>query len=76
MPVANGFCINVGKIIKSIHANNDYRSVLSNLCNENMELTAKLKYFKSSQGMKILIKDRLNMVEKGELLIKFNDSKK
>ena len=44
------------------------------LIGENKRLAFKLKYYKSTYGLKRLTKERLNKVEDGELLVKFNNN--
>lgn len=76
IPISNSFFVSISKLVKSVIANNEYKKILSELYDENKELSNKVKYYKSSQGLKNLIKDRLDKVEEGELLIKFNEQNK
>lgn len=76
VPITNSFFVSLKKLVKSVIANNKYEKMVRKLENENEELSNKVKYYKSSQGLRNLVKDRLNKVEDGELLIKFNDQSK
>ena len=73
IPITNSFFVSIKKLIRNLVANSEYTMMLNQLDNENKELTDRIKSYKTSQGLKTLIKDRLNKVEKGELLIKFDD---
>lgn len=73
IPISNSFVVNIKKLIKSLIANNSYNKLHTELSAENNKLFNKLKYYESSEGLKSLVKDRLNKVEDGELLIKFKD---
>lgn len=72
IPVSNSFLVNVSKIVNSVIINNQYKSVLSELYKKNDKLTNKVRYYETLHGLRTLIKDRLNKVEDGEILIKFN----
>ena len=72
IPITNSFIVSIKKLVKSVIAYNEYKKLVNGLVNENKSLTNKVKYYESSQGLKCLIKDRLNKVEDGELLIKIN----
>lgn len=73
VPVSNSFIVNIKKLVKSLIANNSYNKLHNDLSAENNKLISKLKYYESPEGLKSLVKDRLNKVEDGELLIKFKD---
>ncbi|MBI2996817.1 MAG: hypothetical protein HYY52_08965 [Candidatus Melainabacteria bacterium] len=73
IPVTNGFFVSIRNLVKGLIANYEYKLLLSQLNNENKDLQDKIRYYNSTQGLKTLIKDRLNKVEEGELLIKFNE---
>ena len=72
IPLSNSFLANISKIVNSIIINNQYKSTLNELYKKNDKLTNKVRYYESLHGLKTLIKDRLNKVEDGEILIKFN----
>ncbi len=72
-PISNSFFVNVNKLVKSVIANKEYKEMLIDLDSENKVLKNKVRYYNTSQGIKTLIKERLNKVEDGEVLIKFND---
>ena len=72
IPVSNSFYVNLVKLFKSVFANREYKSILSNLYKSNKSLENKVNYYKTSCGVKMLIKDRLNKVEDGEYIIKFD----
>lgn len=73
IPLTNSFVTNLQKMIKSVMTYNQYKSLRQELFNENMELNSKLEYYKTPVGIKSLIKDRLNKVEEGEVIVKFKD---
>lgn len=75
LPIANSFFVNINKLVKSVIANKEYKEMLIDLDSDNKRLRNKVKYYKTSQGVKTLIKERLNKVEDGEVLIKFDDTK-
>ena len=76
VPLTHSFFLNINKLIKSFITYNDYKKLIGDLCIDNRKLVSKVKFYNSSQGIKTLIKDRLNKVEEGELLIKFNGEEK
>lgn len=73
VPLTNSFVTNLQKMVKSVITYNQYKSLRQELFNENMELNSKLEYYKTPVGIKSLIKDRLNKVEEGEVIVKFKD---
>lgn len=75
LPIANSFFVNINKLVKSVIANKEYKEMLIDLDTDNKRLKNKVKYYKTSQGVKTLIKERLNKVEDGEVLIKFDNAK-
>lgn len=76
IPITNSFFVNIAKLIRSIKSNGEYEIVFKDLKDENKKLTNKLRYYNSTSGLKVLIKDRLNQVEEGEVLIKFGKPNK
>lgn len=54
---------------------NEYKSILNSLTTQNTDLSKKVEYYKTSTGIKNLTKERLNKVDKGEIIIKFENSK-
>lgn len=75
LPVSHSFIVNFQKLFSCFIANNAYNKLESQLSTENNKLISKLKYYESVQGLKTLVKDRLNKVEEGELIIRFKDKK-
>ena len=73
LPVAHSFFTNVKNMATGLAVNNEYKLLLCKLNDENSNLSNKVNYYKTSEGIKALIKDRLNKVEEGELIIKFNE---
>ena len=73
LPVSNTFFVNISKFIKSLITNTEYKQVLNKLNDENSKLSSKYEYYKSSEGLKMLIKDKLNKVHDGELIIRYTD---
>lgn len=74
LPITNSFFVSFKKLVKSVINYKEYESLLSRLAVENKELSSKVEYYKTSPGIKALIKERLNKIEDDELIIKF-DSK-
>ncbi len=74
MPITKSFFVNINKLVKSVRANTEYKKMLIDLDSENKKLKNKVRYYKTNRGMKTLIKERLNKVEEGEVLIKFDES--
>jgi hypothetical protein len=75
LPITNSFFVNINKLVKSVIANKEYKKMLVDLDYDNKKLKNKVRYYKTSHGIKTLIKERLNKVEDGELLIKFDEPK-
>ena len=73
VPITHSFFINVKNMASTLAVNNEYKMLLCKLNDENSNLSNKVNYYKTSEGIKALIKDRLNKVEEGELIIKFNE---
>ena len=73
IPVTNTFCVNVNKLFKIIASNNKYKHRVCELNSENQNLNNKVKYIKTKQGLKSLIKDRLDKVEDGEVIVRFSE---
>lgn len=76
IPFANSFFVNVKKLTNSLYTNNNYKNMLTKVEQENKTLSKRVRYYDSPKGLKSLIKDKLNKVEEGESLIKFDDSNK
>ncbi|MBI3589914.1 MAG: hypothetical protein HY094_00875 [Candidatus Melainabacteria bacterium] len=76
IPLTHSFFIDLKKLIKSVITYGEYKSLFNNLALENKQLSGKVKYYKTHSGIKNLIKERLNKVEDGELIIKFTDKGK
>lgn len=76
LPLTNSFIKSVETIVKSVILNNEYKNILGNLLEDNIALNKKIKYYKTTKGMKSLVKERLNKVEEGEIIIKFTDKDK
>ncbi len=73
IPITNTFFVNLSKIIKCFMNNYTYKSSLSELIGENNNLQSKVRYYKTTAGFKSLIKERLEKVDDGEILIKYSD---
>lgn len=71
VPVSNSFYLNTKQVIKSYGINADSKELYANLTNENKSLYRKIRYYKTKNGQKSLVKEKLNKVEDDELLIKF-----
>ena len=63
----------MNKLVQSFVINYERKYAVSKLTGENEELKSKIEYYKSSKGIKTLVKDRLNKVDEGEIIIKFDD---
>ena len=75
-PITKSFFVNLKNIFESVNSYKNYTSLLKELTNENEKLDSKVEYYKTFQGVKALVKDRLNKVEDGEVIIKFDDASK
>ena len=75
VPLVNSFCVNLREIIHSLVINNQYKGMLDKLYLENEKLSHKMEYYKTNEGIKTLIKERLDKVEEGEYLVRFRESK-
>lgn len=73
LPLVNSVFVSVKKLLKGFVAYNEYKKMVYELNEENKTLSNQLKYYKSDEGFKNLIKNKLNRVEKGELLIKVEE---
>lgn len=73
VPVTNTFFVNLSKIITCFKDNYIYKSSLNELIGENINIQSKVRYYKSSDGFKSLVKDRLEKVDDGEILIKYSE---
>ena len=73
VPITNTFFVSLSKVIKSFINNYTYKSSLNELIGENDYLQSKVRYYKTTAGVKSLIKDRLEKVDDGEILIKYSD---
>lgn len=73
IPLTNSFVVNLKKLVSSITTNSAYKELLSKLNTEKKDLDHKVRYYESKDGLKSLIKDRLNKVEDGELLIRLSE---
>ena len=72
-PITNTFFVNLSKIIKCFINNYIYKSTLNELIGENNSLKSKVRYYKTTSGFKSLIKERLEKVDDGEILIKYSE---
>lgn len=75
IPITNSFFIGVKRLVQSFVINYERKGAVSKLTNENQEIRNKIEYYKSSKGIKTLVKDRLNKVDEGEIIIKFDKEK-
>jgi hypothetical protein len=73
MPTINSFFVNSKNVIKSYRVNTDRKELLKRLSDENRRLDRKLDFYKSKEGQKSLIKEKLHRVEEGEVIIKLED---
>ncbi len=73
VPITNTFFVNLSKLVKCFINNYTYKSSLCHLMGENSSLKDKVKYYKTRDGFKALIKERLEKVDDGEILIKYSD---
>ncbi len=76
IPIGHSFFINIKNVSTTIVANNEYKELLCKLNDENTKLNNKVNYYNTQEGIKALVKDRLNKVENGELIIKFKEKNK
>lgn len=72
IPATNSFFTSIKSVNNSYISNANQKMFLSRLTYENNRLNRKVKYYKTSEGAKSLVKDRLEMVEDGEVLIKLD----
>ena len=72
IPAFNGFCKSINSLVKSNISSYEYRQIVSGLEDNNKILKSQIKYYKSDKGLKTIVKERLNKVEEGEILIKFD----
>ena len=75
VPVTHSFFVNIKNMTNSMTMNNEYKMLLRKLNDENSKLSNKVNYYNTSDGIKALIKDRLNKVESGEVIIKFSEKR-
>ncbi|OGI20580.1 MAG: hypothetical protein A3B68_05930 [Candidatus Melainabacteria bacterium RIFCSPHIGHO2_02_FULL_34_12] len=73
LPICNSFLVNIQKLLLSVNENKRYRQILGTLNDENIKLSNKVRYYQTENGIKTLIRDRLNKVEKDEVLIKIQN---
>lgn len=74
VPVTNSLFVNLKKITSVLSDYSRHKFLLNALEMQNERLSNKLKFYKTEHGMKTLIKERLNKVEEGELIIRFRDN--
>ena len=72
VPIFNSFCKNLQSLIKCNLTNKEYKTILDKLKSDNKRLSSKVRYYKTQEGLKSVIKERLNKVEDGEVLIKLD----
>lgn len=73
IPLGNSVLSSTKNLTKSISVNHKRKILLEKLVKENNKINRKVTYYMSSDGQKSLVKEKLNKVEDGELLIKFDD---
>lgn len=71
LPLCNSFYVNTKLLIASYQTNMDRRKYLSSIIDQNKSISNRIRYSKTRKGQEALIKEKLNKVEKDELLIKF-----
>lgn len=75
-PLSKSFIVNMEKIIKSMLTYNQCKSLVGDLSAQNQNLSDKVEYYKSTKGIKSLIKERLNKVEEGEIIVRYSQMSK
>ena len=73
LPVCNSMFVNLITLVNSSYSSGEYKQVLSRLSDDNKKLTNKVKHYKTADGLTNYLKESLDKVEDGELLIKYND---
>ena len=73
IPITNTFFVNLSRVIKCFINNYMYKSSLSELISENNNLKNKVRYYNTTAGFKSLVKERLEKVDDGEILIKYSE---
>ena len=72
-PVTKSFFINVNLMIKGYVINNQYVNLFQEILAENNNLKNKVKYYSTPNGYRSLIKERLEKLDDGEILIKYKE---
>ena len=75
-PLSKSFIVNMEKIIKSMLTYNQCKSLVDDLSDQNQKLSDKVEYYKTTKGIKSLIKEKLNKVEEGEIIIRYSHRSK
>ncbi len=73
IPITNTFIVNLSKLVRCFINNYAYKSSLHQLIGENNTLKNKVNYYRTKDGYKSLIKERLEKLDDGEILIKYSD---
>lgn len=73
IPLTNSFIIGFKNLISSIVENKERKQTLSKLYKENRKLDELVRHYNSEEGSKALVKDRLLKVDRGELVIKYDE---
>lgn len=71
LPVTNSFFVNLKKITKLLNEYSINNLLLGELETQNQNISNRVQFYKTERGQKNLIKERLDTVEDGELIIKF-----
>ncbi|GEM_PF-2906451 len=75
-PLSKSFIVNMEKAIKSMLTYNQCKSLVDDLSVQNQKLSDKVEYYKTTKGIKSLIKERLNKVEDGEIIVRYSQMSK
>ena len=71
LPMTNSFVVNLNLLVNTLLSHNQYKNSLSQLVVENNTLNNKLKYYMTESGFESLVKERLERLDEGEVLIKY-----
>ena len=72
-PIAKSFFVNCTVLVKTFVFNYQCKNSVNELLAENNSLKNKVKYYMTTTGYKALIKERLEKLDKGEVLIKYSN---
>lgn len=72
LPSSKSMLINLITLVNSLSSSCEYKRILSELNTDNKKLVNKVKHYKTKEGLNTYLKESLEKVEDGELLIKYN----